>query len=480
MHHDLRVNLSQQFQYILVDEFQDTNTIQSQLISLLSTQHGNLVVVGDDAQSIYSFRAAGIRNILDFPDRNEETKVFKLTHNYRSTPEILALANASIEHNSDQFDKSLTALQPSGKKPVIIGLPNPAMEAVYVADLVAQAIARGTHAHELAVLFRAAHHSQSLEFELMKRNIAYEYRGGMRFFERAHIKDIIAFARIFTNITDEMAWIRVLKIFPGIGMATAQKIAKQCMACESVSDLLMAGITAPGRAAGGWQACLVLLAKLDENTSRPSSFIRRLIGEKVYQEYVTATYDDARERLDDLEEFAYFSEQSKDLIEFLSIVSLTDDAAVNKETGVGKVILSTVHQAKGLEWDTVFILHACEGSFPHKRTYGDPIALEEERRLFYVAITRAKKTLTITYPESVGYEHVEYRAPSMFIEELPKECYDDRTRTFGDALQRSVPRRSFQASYDEEPIIVLDDMGEKKPQKPTPHVMQFLRDLDDL
>lgn len=492
--HDLRIKLSQQFRYILVDEFQDTNTIQAQLIALLSTQHGNLLVVGDDAQSIYSFRAADIRNILDFPDRHEATKVFKLTHNYRSTPEILALANSSIEHNSDQFDKSLTAIQPSGAKPLVIGLPNPALEAVYVADLIGQELARGTHAHELAVLFRAAHHSQSLEFELMKRNIAYDYRGGMRFFERAHIKDIVAFARVFTNIQDEMAWIRILKLFAGIGPATAQKIANQCMMAANVADAVTRGITAPGRAAFGWRACQDLLVTLEEVQEKPAAFIRRLIASKTYQEYMNATYEDARERFDDLEEFAYFSEKSTDLQEFLSTVSLTDEGAGRNTGGADKIILSTIHQAKGLEWKSVFIIHACEGSFPHKRTYGDPEALEEERRLFYVAVTRAQKQLTISYPESIGYEHVEFKTPSLFIEELPREAFEDRTQAFGYALQQSMTggvvngfqkkRAAMQGGWEnEDPVIVLDEMGERKEgegdKKKNP-VMQFLRDLDDL
>lgn len=489
--HALRIQLSQQFQYILVDEFQDTNTVQAQLISLLSAQHGNLLVVGDDAQSIYSFRAADIRNILDFPERYENTKVFKLTHNYRSTPEILALANASIGQNSDQFDKNLQAIHGSGARPVVIGLPSPSLEAVYLADSIAQALTNGVHAHEIAVLFRAAHHSQSLEFELMKRNIAYEYRGGMRFFERSHIKDAISFARLFENITDEMAWIRVLKLFPGIGPATALKIANRAMQQGSVDAVLKSAIPAPGRASTGWQACQELLSNLDDATGKPGAFIRRLVTSAAYQDYINANFEDARERLDDLEEFAFFAEQSKDMQEFLSSVSLTDSFTVKDEPVGGKVILSTIHQAKGLEWDRVFVIHACEGSFPNKRTYGDSDALEEERRLFYVAATRAKKLLTITYPESIGYEHMEYKAPSLFIEELPEGVYENKTRGFGSALhssafgargQRDRQKRDFyqQGGWDaEDAVIVLDEMGEVA-SKESPPVTQFLKDLDDL
>lgn len=502
--HDLRLRLSHQFKYVLVDEFQDTNTIQAQLISLLSTQHGNLLVVGDDAQSIYSFRAADIQNILEFPSRHEATKVFKLTHNYRSTPEILALANISIQQNADQFDKALVSMHAAGEKPVIIGLPNPAMEAIYVADLIGQAIARGTHPHEIAILFRAAHHSQSLEFELMKRGYEYEYRGGMRFFERSHIKDLISFARIFTNIQDEMAWIRILKLFPGIGAATAEKLAQACMKFTTVSEVLLQGIVVPGRAQAGWDTCQDVLKVLDDVQEKPAAFIRRIIANKGYQDYISATFDDARERLDDLEEFAFFAEQFTNLQDFLSSVSLTDEgsltgkAAARETPDSQKIVLSTIHQAKGLEWKRVFIIHACEGSFPHKRSYGDPQGLEEERRLFYVAVTRAQHHLTITYPETIGYEHAEFKTPSLFIEELPKEVYEDRTQSFGDALVQSASRwggggyggnsrgswgqsKPSQTAWNEEPTIVLDEMGEEKPQpKKQSPVMQFLRDLDDL
>ncbi len=469
---DIRLRLATQFHYVLVDEYQDTNVVQSEIVRQLSSEHHNIVVVGDDAQSIYSFRAAQIKNILGFPQTHPGTKTFRLTTNYRSTPEILAVANASIHQNKDQFEKELSAVRGSLDRPNLVPAQNSAQESQFIAQRILALRDEGMPLSEIAVLFRAAFHSQTLEFELMKRDIPYEYRGGMKFFERAHVKDVIAHLRIRNNPHDEVAWMRVLSLMNGIGLVTAQKMVEQIKRSESLDEVLRLSLKIPARAQTGWLALGKMLYKLSRE-EMPSDLIRIVTGGE-YQEYLRAECPDFMDRLEDLEQFAIFAEGYVNLQTLLDEVSLSADFGAVREEGSKedeeKIVLSTIHQAKGLEWDAVFVMHLCDDKFPNPRALTEAGGLEEERRLFYVATTRARKHLFFTYPIVSGYDTLMMSQPSLFLQELPRGL-----------LEEVRLKRSFMAGAaleNSDATIVLDALGERKPTDVSK--MSFLRGVEEL
>lgn len=493
---DIHQLLADRFLYVIVDEFQDTNLIQAEIVKLLSSVHRNLLVVGDDAQSIYSFRAAEIKNILSFPDQYTGAKVFRLVTNYRSTPEILHVANEVIKNNEEQFSKELVAVSKKGDLPLVVPAADERQEAQYVAEQIVELINDGTPLKEIAVLFRAAFHSQAVEFELMKRNIPYDYRGGLKFFERAHVKDSIAHLRILRNVKDSMAWIRALQIHPGLGLATAAKIAAHASSFESAREAIASSPSLGSKALLGWQRATKILSAM-LTTGTPAQALRAFAGSESYKEYLEAEYPNYRDRLDDIEQFSVFAEQYDEIGPFLDAVTLTGDFGVklmdteqqsSSTSDEDKVVLSTIHQAKGLEWDDVFIINLAEGAFPHSRSYGSAAEMAEERRLFYVASTRARKKLFFTYPVTSGYETVEIRQPSTFLDEIPKAATETvRLRaalpswaqpSYGrPSPGRSTPRPRNDSWGDDEPTIVLDDDGERV-MKPAPS--SFLRNIDEL
>ena len=381
----VRESLARRFRYVLVDEFQDTNVIQAGIVRNLCSVHGNLLVVGDDAQSIYSFRAAEIKNILKFPETYSGAKTFRLQTNYRSTPEILGLANAVIEQNVDQFQKELKAVRPGFDKPSVVPTSDARQEAQYITEQILQLRDKGTDLKNIAVLFRAAHHSQALEMELSRRDIPYEYRGGMKFFERAHVKDVVAYLRVIANPKDSMAWIRVLSHQVGIGAVTAGKIADVAQSFENIESFIGADPSgfASGKSGTGWRALTNNIERMLKTDRFPSSLVRAVAGSS-YQDYLEAEYPNYAERLEDIEQFAIFAEQYTNLTTFLEEVTLKDDYAAAQEEGFEeeKMVLSTIHQAKGLEWDAVFVINLTDGAFPHPRALGEEGGLEEERRLF--------------------------------------------------------------------------------------------------
>lgn len=472
-HPDVRDALAMQFTYILVDEFQDTNQIQAAIIHELASHHLNLLVVGDDAQSIYSFRAAEIRNILDFPSRYQNAQTFRLTKNYRSTPEILAVANDIIAKNVEQFPKKLDAVVASGEMPNLVPAQNSNQEAQYIAEQILELQEKGGELKNIAVLFRAAYHSQQLEFELMKRDIPYEYRGGLKFFERSHVKDTVAHLRIIHNVKDAMAWIRALKIHPGIGLVTANKIAQKAGEHEEFRDV--AHMPPVGRKMpAGWSSFLRIHQKLSAAKPFPADLIRTFVATDEYQSYLENEFPNSAERLEDLEQFSLFAEQFDDLGKFLEAVTLTDEygaARGEDDEPEDRIVLSTIHQAKGLEWDAVFVMHLAEGMFPGNRAQGSA-QMEEERRLFYVAATRARRKLFLTYPITAGFEHAELKQPSPFLEELSNNLIEEVR------LRSSLPRPSPSSyakkpfvgvsddPWDNEPTIVLDNLGERKKKEP--------------
>jgi DNA helicase-2/ATP-dependent DNA helicase PcrA len=304
---------------------------------------------------------------------------------------------------------------------------------------------------QMAALFRATFHSQALEFELMKRGIAYEYRGGMKFFDRAHVKDALAFLRLMVNKDDEVAWMRALSLQVGVGPATAVRLFERVRSVadhDDVADDLAEGM--PSRAAAGWRTFIATYGALLDVRPSPSAMLR-VVADSDYKAHLENEYPDWKDRLEDLERLAEFAQSYPDAEAFLADAALNDAIGGGKKTrafaapaddGEGKVVLSTIHQAKGLEWDAVFVMHMTQGAFPNKRALLDDGGLEEERRLFYVAVTRARRDLTLTYPLSVGYDSFSFEPKSEFLQELSSGLVDEVR---------------VEESYDDLPTVSLDD-----------------------
>src|SRR5437016_683370 len=447
-----------QFRFILVDEYQDTNKIQADLVDLLARDHRNVMVVGDDAQSIYSWRGANFQNILEFPKRYPDAQVFKIEMNYRSVPEILDVANAAIAANVQQFRKHLSATRESkALKPALVALNDGAEQAQFVAQRVLELRDEGVDLNDIAVLYRAHYHALELQLELSRRGIPYQITSGIRFFEQAHIKDVTSFIRFVANPRDEVAFNRMVKLLPGIGNRTAENLWQ---AWES--GLAVAGIGDPGREKTSAPAGVIpqsrdysfgerLLAMnvpakskkmwtqlahtLDEiapggQPNPPSEMITSVV-EAIYDDYAKVNFANYQLRREDLDQLAAFARQFKDVHEFLSqlaLISNVDAEAAAVQTNDKEAVnLSTVHQAKGLEFHTVFVIWLTDGMFPSSRSLDTRDAMEEERRLFYVAITRARDELYLTYPHmrlSGGYGDV-FQRPSRFLQEIPNELVED-------------------------------------------------------
>lgn len=495
--------ISNRFRYVLVDEYQDTNAVQARIVSGFSQSHKNIIAVGDDAQSIYAFRGADVKNILSFPETFPGAQIFKLLTNYRSTPQILELANESLAHNRHQFKKELIGMREQGDKPRLIACASASQEARYVAEQILALRAEGVALANMAVLFRSSAHSQTLEFELMKRDIPYEYRGGQKFFERAHIKDVISFLRLYENPKDEIAWLRTLGLQTGIGATTAAELASQMRVIESVDVIIdgLAPIKVPARGQIGWNDMLAILRRLVERGRFPSALIRSITS-STYQDYLEREYPNWRDRMEDLEQLALFAEGYDDLAPFLADISLYDDVVAGRQdAGRGdqeKMVLSTIHQAKGLEWDTVFIIHLADQAFPNKRALAEEEGMEEERRLFYVAVTRARRQLFLSYPLTMGQETLMLNQPSTFIDEVDPHLFERvelREAGFTGSSWKSS-RSTDEWSWDgadawEEPSIDVNRLGDRttstktvwkadEPKQPKPKPGSFLREIEDL
>lgn len=467
-HASVRQALGQQFRYILVDEYQDTNHLQAQIVQLLSQVHKNILVVGDDAQSIYSFRGADISNILDFPKIFPETKTFKLETNYRSTQPVLDVANEVIKNNVEQFPKKLKHVREGSIKPIIVPAVSDEQEAEFIAQKILELRDNGVPLRDMAVLFRAAYHSQALEFELTRRDIPYDFRGGMRFFDRAHIKDVLAYLKVVDNPKDEVALSRVLRLQVGIGEQTAAQLFDMIQERlgppdEEVHPLaaVVEQLVPPGRGETGWKNFRGMIESLvDERDNGPETLIR-LVMDGEYRDYLNTQFTDAADRLQDLEQLALFAGKYDGLSKFLSEVSLQEGfgaAGAEQETGdQERIVLTTIHQAKGLEWQAVFILHLSDAYFPNPRALTEDGGLEEERRLFYVAVTRAKEHLFMTYSLAAGYRTaaMQLQSPSPFLKEIPDRLLESYRLT----EQQTVLEDSL---VDPDSIIDLDD--ENKPR----------------
>lgn len=398
------------YDHILVDEYQDTNTIQAQILKGMSDPHGNITVVGDDAQSIYSFRGANFRNIVEFPDQHAETSVITLEHNYRSTPQILETTNCLIKSASERFTKSLWTENPPGDKPALIAALDEHHQTTYVIDRVLEYYNDGIALNEMAVLFRAGYLSAELEIELTNRKIPFEKWGGLKFLEAAHIKDVLAFLRISENPRDEVSWYRILQLLPGVGEVTARS-AIQVISENAWDRMAFARqFKPPARAKEAHTALSTLIKDLaginDSDVTQQLSRIRRL-----YDALLRKKYDRPEPRLADLDQLEIISANYPDRRAFLSALALDPPSATQDLAGPAgnsddndTLVLSTAHSAKGKEWTVVFIIWALDGLFPSSRSLHSEEETDEERRLMYVAMTRAKTHLHVTYPvNSYGY-----------------------------------------------------------------------------
>ncbi|MCX7667457.1 MAG: UvrD-helicase domain-containing protein [Atribacterota bacterium] len=428
---DVRRYYGRLFQHILVDEYQDTNLIQAEIVDALAEVNRNLLVVGDDAQSIYSFRGANFENIIRFPERYPDCQIYKLETNYRSTKNILQLANQIIRHNIHQFPKELRSVRENGEKPVVVPTRDVLEQADFVASKILDLRDRGYSLNDIAVLYRAHYQSMELQLELTQRNIPFEIRSGIRFFEQAHIKDVVAYLKIVVNPLDEVAWKRVLKLYPGIGKATAEKIWQLIQDSPDpigrLSEVEIQELVSSS-ASEGFRSLLGLLRELEKLDSAPASAIQVILKEG-YEAYLQSHYMNAYDRIQDIEELATFALRYDSLEKFLNelvlVGSMEGDTVAVGGVPDEKLTLSTVHQAKGLEWPCVFVIWLCEGGFPASPNIGKRENIEEERRLFYVACTRAKDFLFLTYPIlTQGFTNRSLlRKPSRFIQELDGSCY---------------------------------------------------------
>jgi DNA helicase-2/ATP-dependent DNA helicase PcrA len=437
---ELRQRWSQQFQHVLCDEYQDTNKLQSDIIDLLASVNGNVMVVGDDAQSIYGWRGANFENIYGFTERYPNARTLKLENNYRCRPEIVALANRSISNNIKQFPKNLQAVRKSsGQKPALVPLASVDEQAAFAASRILELHDQGIPLSELAVLYRSHWQSLEMQLELTRRGIPYSIRSGMRFFEQAHIKDVVAHLRVIANPKDEAAWKRILKLVPSVGRQIATKIWERVAAVDDAFALIAKeDFGAKPRAVEAWRSFAAMMLNLNSSDmkNKPAAQIETVLSSG-YIEFLRTSFENADARIEDLHQLARYAARYDAVGDFLSEMSLISSERFNVPDGPGahdgldvdddeRVVLTSIHQAKGLEWKAVFLIWVADGKFPSARLLRDQAALEEERRLFYVAATRAKDELHICFPlmESDYNRMSVIQRPSRFITEIPEELFE--------------------------------------------------------
>ncbi len=422
-HEEVRHRLASTYEYILVDEYQDTNLIQAEIIFLLAGPHKNVMVVGDDSQSIYAFRGANFKNIITFPDRFPGTRIIKLEENYRSRQPILDVTNAIIEAASEKYSKHLFTRRSGGSRPVLAACSSEHTQSRYVVNEIIKLAGSGIALHDIAVLFRAGFHSFDLELELGRQAIAFIKFGGFKFTESAHIKDLLAHLRILSTPKDRLGWYRALRLLNKIGPKTAQTIFDAVIQ-QGQGAQGIARIPLKKKTASALEPLQTLIASV---TDAPLSVAQK--GECILRYYLPILkrrYDDHPRRLRDLQQLITIMERYDNLEDFLADMVLEPPGSsiegqlADSEQNLHRLTLSTVHSAKGLEWHTVFVIWALDGRFPSHHAMDQPEALEEERRLMYVAATRARENLHITYPTQVydrATQSYLYR-PSRFLDHI--------------------------------------------------------------
>jgi DNA helicase II / ATP-dependent DNA helicase PcrA len=460
---EIRERYQRRFQFILVDEYQDTNKLQSDLIDALGERSRNVMVVGDDAQSIYAWRGANFQNILKFPQRYPGTKIYKIETNYRSTPEILEVANAAIRSNQEQFSKVLTPARKSGMKPAVVACYDGYEQAAFVVQRAMQLREEGIGLDKMIVLYRSHFHAMELQLELVKRHIRFSITSGVRFFEQAHVKDVTAYLKLALNPRDELPFKRIVEMFPGIGPKAAEKLwqgfgtqltdtpagragdmpsaesrlpeAKEPVTVPRQSPIATAlqacAKLVPAKAAVAWAQFTATISQLENSDRKPSEMIK-LVIEAGYEEYLEEAFMNHRSRLEDLQQLGVFALQFPSVEDFLSQMALLSNVDAEedrpaKDDDDEQLRLSTIHQAKGLEFDVVFVIMLCEGLFPSERSMQDEETIEEERRLMYVAITRAKNELYLSFPlrRTVQGMGESTQFPSRFLKEIPNDLIEE-------------------------------------------------------
>jgi DNA helicase-2/ATP-dependent DNA helicase PcrA len=408
---DLQRRIAGLYDHVLVDEYQDTNLLQSRILRGMCSSHGKLTVVGDDAQSIYAFRGANFRNILDFPRQFPGTTMVTLAENYRSTSPILDLSNIVISRAEERFTKELYTRREGGDKPWLVTARDEAQQTSFVCDRVLQLLESGVPLREMAVLFRAGYMSAGLEIELANRKIPFEKWGGLKFLEAAHVKDVLAFLRVSENPRDEVSWYRILMLMPGIGDVTARAMMDSMQERTWDPDAFT-HLVAPPKAREAHRSLAVLLRQLRGATNRDGDVAGAKVARDnaavrlVYDSVLRTKYDRPEARLADLDQLRTIAAGYPSRTAFLAALALdppsnTQDLAGGSESESDALILSTVHSAKGKEWKAVFLIWAVDGWFPSSRAVEQPEELDEERRLMYVALTRAKDELAVIYPMQV-------------------------------------------------------------------------------
>ncbi|MGA7991529.1 MAG: ATP-dependent helicase [Thermoanaerobaculia bacterium] len=465
---EIRRAFGLRFKHVLVDEYQDVNRLQADLVDLVvqDVERPNVMVVGDDAQSIYSFRGADFEALLGFPDRHAGTAVYPLETNYRSTPEILRLADASIAQNVRRFEKTLRPVRPCGVPVAVVGTSDVAQQAEFVAQRVLELRDEGTPLNDIGVLYRAHHQALELQLELGRRGIPYEIRSGLRFFEQQHVKDVLAHLRLLVNPKEEMSFKRLLKLLPKVGERTA---ATLWTAVGDLPDPVVAFCRTDFRKApAGAQAGLRKLAATLEALRRPSLLsspaeaIRYVVDEGGYADVAKSKFENHQTRLDDLEALAQFALPYDGVESFLTEVTLfgepSGESTIAGEKEDERLVLSSVHQAKGLEWRAVFVIGLIEDRFPNVRAARTAEGLEEERRLFYVAATRAKDELFLVHPLAAfdRYGIVVVTEPSRFLRELAEDLYERWVLEPGPALAAVAGAAAPRLAKAEDPTLEDD------------------------
>jgi DNA helicase-2/ATP-dependent DNA helicase PcrA len=433
----LAADVGGRFSHILVDEYQDTNRLQAAIVKALRPDGHGVTVVGDDAQAIFAFRGASVQNILDFPHRYDPpARVVKLERNYRSTSTILAASNAVMSRASDRFKKDLWTERSSDERPLIVNVPDETDQASFVAEQVLERREAGVSLKSQAVLFRASHHSAQLELELARRNIPFVKFGGLKFLEAAHIKDVVALLRWADNPRDRVAGLRSLQLLPGVGPRTAARALDTVETAENPARAL-ADHTVTAAVAADWRELAGLFSQL---TGRSNEWPSELAAvQRWYQPHLERRYDDAEVRWADLLQLESLAAGYSSRERFLTELTLGPPEATSDQAGMplldeDYLILSTIHSAKGQEWTAVYLLNAVDGCIPSDLATGSSDELEEERRLLYVAMTRAKDHLTIVVPQRFyvnsqgrgGDRHV-YASRTRFIPDALAPHFDART-----------------------------------------------------
>ncbi|HEY9166743.1 MAG TPA: ATP-dependent helicase [Candidatus Kryptonia bacterium] len=419
----VRKAVAGKFNFVMVDEFQDTNKVQGEIVRLLGMEKQNVMVVGDDAQSIYSFRGANFRNIFDFPTYFPECKIIKLTENYRSTQGILNFSNKIIDAAKEKYEKELYSRKRAGEKPAIISAENENVQSKFVVQRILELREAGVALNDIAVLFRSSYLSFDLEIELTRANIPYVKFGGMKLVESAHVKDVVAFLRIMDNPQDAVGWHRILLLHPGVGPRVAEKVLDRIAQGGGATD------DSETKVPSSISELMEFITEEGGKSNHPVDKVESVL--RYYQPLMRQKYDDYQEREKDLVMFASIAERYRSLQNFLADLALEPPTESVIEMGESdreeeQLNLSTIHSAKGLEWNSVFVIWALDGKFPSVHAGEDDDELEEERRLMYVACTRAKENLYVTYPMNI-YDRESgkiFTKPSRFIDVVPPEFFE--------------------------------------------------------